>query len=405
MIRLERLWQVLCISFLFCHMAAGPVLAQEDGIEHKLEERRKDLQEIKRKIATEAEKVREDTRQEKQIAAELAEVKTQLERKKREAAKLQRDIDRRQVRVLQLNKEIQVSEGHLVKARYLLSSRLRAIYKQGKVGMTSLLLSAGNLQEAALNIRYLQAVARHDRRLIRNFKLAIIAHKEKKEEVGRELADLSSIQQVLKVKQEEIAQDERQKRALLVNVRSDKADRLHRLSELQRSQAALQDLIGQLQKKTKALQATSPEGQEVVYLKGLHFAAAKGKLFWPTPGQILSAFGRQEHPRYHTFTFNKGIDIGAPAGHEIKAVFEGIALFADWFRGYGKMAIIDHGQGFYSLYAHASELLVKVGDKVAPRQVIGKVGDSGSPEGVRLYFEIRQNGKPVDPLQWLVPNP
>lgn len=370
-----------------------------------MEERRKDLQEIKRKIATEAEKVREDTRQEKQIAAELAEVKTQLERKKREAAKLQRDIDRRQVRVLQLNKEIQVSEGHLVKARYLLSSRLRAIYKQGKVGMTSLLLSAGNLQEAALNIRYLQAVARHDRRLIRNFKLAIIAHKEKKEEVGRELADLSSIQQVLKVKQEEIAQDERQKRALLVNVRSDKADRLHRLSELQRSQAALQDLIGQLQKKTKALQATSPEGQEVVYLKGLHFAAAKGKLFWPTPGQILSAFGRQEHPRYHTFTFNKGIDIGAPAGHEIKAVFEGIALFADWFRGYGKMAIIDHGQGFYSLYAHASELLVKVGDKVAPRQVIGKVGDSGSPEGVRLYFEIRQNGKPVDPLQWLVPNP
>ena len=139
MIRLERLWQVLCISFLFCHMAAGPVLAQEDGIEHKLEERRKDLQEIKRKIATEAEKVREDTRQEKQIAAELAEVKTQLERKKREAAKLQRDIDRRQVRVLQLNKEIQVSEGQLVKARYLLSSRLRAIYKQGKVGMTSLL--------------------------------------------------------------------------------------------------------------------------------------------------------------------------------------------------------------------------------------------------------------------------
>ena len=405
MIRLRTLGQVLCVSFLFCHMAAGPILAQEDGIENRLEERRKDLQEIKRKIAKEAEKVREDTRQEKQIAAELTEVKRQLERKKREAAKLQRDIDRRQMRVLQLNQGIQVSEGQLAKARYLLATRLRAIYKQGKMGITSLLLSAGNLQEAALNIRYLQAVARHDRQIIQNFKLAIIAHKGKKEEVRRELADLSSIQRALKVKQEEIAQDERQKRALLANVRSDKADRLHRLSELQRSQAALQNLIGQLQKKAKALQATSPDGQEVVYLKGLHFAAAKGKLSWPTPGQILAGFGRQEHPRYHTFTFNKGIDIEAPAGHEIKAVFEGIALFADWFRGYGKMAIIDHGQGFYSLYAHASELLIKVGEKVAPRQVIGKVGDSGSPEGARLHFEIRQNGKPVDPLQWLVPNP
>jgi septal ring factor EnvC (AmiA/AmiB activator) len=102
---------------------------------------------------------------------------------------------------------------------------------------------------------------------------------------------------------------------------------------------------------------------------------------------------------------NKGIDISAPVGEEIRSVFEGIVLFADWFRGYGKMAIIDHGQGFFSLYAHASELLVKAGDKVTPRQVIGKVGDSGSPEGPRLHFEIRQNGKPVDPLQWLVSNP
>jgi murein DD-endopeptidase MepM/ murein hydrolase activator NlpD len=143
----------------------------------------------------------------------------------------------------------------------------------------------------------------------------------------------------------------------------------------------------------------------MVYLKGLHFASARGKLSWPTRGDLLSSFGRQEHPRYHTFTFNKGIDIGAPIGNDIKAVFEGIVLFSDWFRGYGKMAIIDHGQGFFTLYAHASELLVKVGDKVSPRQVIGRVGDSGSPEGSRLHFEIRQNGKPVDPLQWLVPNP
>ena len=138
MIRLRTLGQVLCVSLLFCHMAAGPIFAQEDGIKNRLEERRKDLQEIKRKIATEAEKVREDTRQEKQIAAELTEVKRQLERKKREAAKLQRDIDRRQMRVLQLNQGIQVSEGQLAKARYLLATRLRAIYKQGKMGITSL---------------------------------------------------------------------------------------------------------------------------------------------------------------------------------------------------------------------------------------------------------------------------
>ena len=396
---------MLCLSFFLCHIVAGYVLAQDDAIENKLEERRKDLQEIKRRIATEAEKVREDSRQEKQIASELREIKRQLERKKQEAAKIQKDIDRRRSRVVQLNREIEASETNLAKAKFLLATRLRSIYKQGRMGMASLLLSARSLQQAAVDLHYLQAVARHDRQLVRSFKTAILTHKEKKEEVGQELGNLDTARQALKGKQEEIAQNENQKQTLLASVRSDKADRLHRLSELQRSQAALQGLIGQLQRKMKALQASAPEGQEVVYLKGLHFAAARGKLSWPTAGQILSSYGRQEHPRYHTFTFNKGIDIGAPAGHEIKAVFEGIILFADWFRGYGKMAIIDHGQGFYSLYAHASELLVKVGDKVAPRQIIGKVGDSGSPDGARLHFEIRQNGKPIDPMQWLVPNP
>ena len=396
------------LLFLFLslsHPATASALSQDEAIEDRLEQGRKDLQGIKRKIATEKKRVHEDTRQEKRIGLDLTKIKKQLEEKKREAAKLQRDIVHTQGRVSQLNKEIEASQDHLTQAKSLLASRLRAIYKQGKVNLTGLLFSANSIQQAAVNLRYLQAIAHQDRQLIQNFKLAIEAHKEKKEEVARQLLNLNSSQRALKAKQEEIAQDETEKRRLLAQVKEDKADRLRRLSELQQSSAALQVLIGQLQRKMKALQASTPRGADVVYLKGLHFAAARGKLAWPAQGELLVAFGRQEHPRYHTFTLNKGIDIGAPLGQEIAAVFEGIVLFADWFRGYGKMAIIDHGQGFFSLYAHTSELLVKVGDKVSPRQVIGRVGDTGSPEGPRLHFEIRQNGRPVDPLQWLVPSP
>jgi len=384
---------------------ATSVHSQDGAIEKKLEKGRQDLQEIKRAIATEKEKVGEDIRREKKISTELAKIRKQLEDKKKEAAKLQGQIDQSQRRIKQLNKEIVTSQSRLARAKMLLAARLRAIYKQGETGLTSLLVSANSLHQAALNLRYLQAIAHQDRQLIQNFQREIGSYREKKGEVNRQLLNLSSSQRALKAKQEEIAQDERQKRSLLAQVKSDKAISLQRISELQRSSAALQAFIVQLQEKMKSLRASAARGAEAVYLQGLHFASAKGKLAWPSRGELVASFGRQEHPRYHTFTFNKGIDIAAPMGEEIKAVFEGVVLFADWFRGYGKMAIIDHGQGFFSLYAHASELVVKVGDKVSPRQVIGKVGDSGSPEGSWLHFEIRENGKPVDPLQWLVPNP
>ncbi|MDH7500182.1 MAG: peptidoglycan DD-metalloendopeptidase family protein [candidate division NC10 bacterium] len=393
---------LFCCWFPFLAIAAH---AQEEAIEKKLEKGQKDLQDIRRAIATEKKKVGEKIQQEKRISSELARIRRQLGEKRREAAKLQREIDLRRSGIRQLNREIQSSEARLSKAKVLLATRLRAIYKQGETGVPSLLLSATSLHQAALNLRYLQAIAHQDRQLIRNFQREISSQREKKEEVARQLKNLSSSERALRAKQKEIAQDELQKRTLLAQIRSEKALSLHRISELQRSSQALQALIGDLQEKMKAARASPTKGAETAFLQGLHFASAKGKLPWPSQGDLIASFGRREHPRYHTFTFNKGIDIAAPMGEEIRAVFEGIVLFADWFRGYGRLAIIDHGQGFFSLYAHASELMVKAGDKVSPRQVIGKVGDSASPEGPRLHFEIRQDGKPMDPLQWLVPNP
>ena len=118
-------------------------------------------------------------------------------------------------------------------------------------------------------------------------------------------------------------------------------------------------------------------------------------------GMLASTFGRQEHPRFHTVTFNRGIEITAPQGRDIVAVAEGTVIYADWFKGYGRLIILDHGSGYFTLYAHASDILIKTGDAVSGGQVIAKVGDSGSLEGPQLYFELRHKGKPQDPLTWL----
>jgi septal ring factor EnvC (AmiA/AmiB activator) len=102
-------------------------------------------------------------------------------------------------------------------------------------------------------------------------------------------------------------------------------------------------------------------------------------------------------------TFNRGIEIAAAQGKDIVAVAEGAVIYADWFKGYGRLIIVDHGSGYFTLYAHASDILVKAGEAVRGGHVIGKVGDSGSLEGPQLYFELRHKGKPQDPLAWLQP--
>jgi septal ring factor EnvC (AmiA/AmiB activator) len=118
---------------------------------------------------------------------------------------------------------------------------------------------------------------------------------------------------------------------------------------------------------------------------------------------VVGEYGAQVHPRFGTKTFRHGVDIGVAEGTRITAVAPGHVLYTGWFRGYGNLIILDHGGEYYTLYGHAAEIRVSEGDEVRQGQVIGAVGDTGSLEGARLYFEVRHQGRPQDPTQWLEP--
>ena len=118
---------------------------------------------------------------------------------------------------------------------------------------------------------------------------------------------------------------------------------------------------------------------------------------------MVGEYGAQVNPRFGTKTFRNGIDIDAAEGTGITAVAAGQVLYTGWFRGYGNLIIVDHGGEYYTLYAHASNIRVAEGDEVKQGQAIGTVGDTGSLQGPRLYFEVRHGGRPQDPAQWLRP--
>jgi len=133
---------------------------------------------------------------------------------------------------------------------------------------------------------------------------------------------------------------------------------------------------------------------------GTGLDAMRGKLEWPVRGQVTGGFGKTKHPEFATDVFRKGIDIEAPIGEAIRAVEKGRVVFAERFSGYGKMVIIDHGERYFSVYAHLSEIIKKTGDAVKRGEALGTVGDSDSLAGSRLYFEMRKDGKSIDPLPW-----
>jgi septal ring factor EnvC (AmiA/AmiB activator) len=166
--------------------------------------------------------------------------------------------------------------------------------------------------------------------------------------------------------------------------------------ELRDAASQLEDAIRRMPKSApSAPAARSPglaaEGQGLVL----------GKTTRPAAGRTRAGFGRQIDPEFQTQTLRTGIEIAASAGAPVSAVAPGRVLFAGWFRGYGQMVIVDHGAGDLSVSGYLDEVHVAAGDSVALGQPIGSVGETGSASGPGLYFEIRHDGKAVDPALWL----
>jgi murein hydrolase activator len=133
-----------------------------------------------------------------------------------------------------------------------------------------------------------------------------------------------------------------------------------------------------------------------------HFVDVQGALPLPTNGVITNTYGSKTiMPTLQSGLYKNGVLISAPEGQPVQAVYDGVVVFADWFKEYGKVLIIDHGEHFHSLLAHNDQLLKAVDERVKGGEVVATVGSTGSLDGPKLYFEIRHYGKPVDPMEWL----
>ena len=283
-----------------------------------------------------------------------------------------------------------------------LAERLRALYKFGRVGYVRILFSSKDYQDFARRSRFLGVVVASDADLVDEFRSRISALRVERGRLDAARRDLGQREQAATARGGEAKARQAEKFALLSRLEQEKDAREEALRDLERSAGALQGVFFRLREVEPApgpptgLEASAPSRETSV-----GFSVLKGRLPLPAEGRIIKTFGLRTDPELGTRIRSNGITVRASYGAPIRAVAGGRVLYAGWFRGYGRILIVDHGEGYYTLVAHASELVPQVGDTVSAGDEIARVGDSGSLEGPIVYFEIRKEGKPLDPKEWI----
>jgi septal ring factor EnvC (AmiA/AmiB activator) len=306
-------------------------------------------------------------------------------------------------------RDIQKVTEEAQRKRIEIERRLSSLYKAGELGALRMFFSAESFPQLAENIRYMSSILENDRRIFVEYNLKIDQLKNLKSNLERDALKKERIMSGIEQKKREIETEKSKKAAYLGKVRQDRKSYEISLKELQANASRLQAMLTRLEALSRRKLSSRHEkpGSKLKPLADLPpvpdrgFASQKGRMNLPVRGDIVESYGKHKHPEFNSYTFSKGLSISASPGVEIKSIYEGTVIFSDYFKGFGNMMVVDHGGGYFSLYAHASRLSKKVGAEVARHETIGAVGDVDSNKGSMLYFEIRHQGKPVDPAEWV----
>jgi septal ring factor EnvC (AmiA/AmiB activator) len=368
-----------------------------------------ELRGVKREIKVQKQLISKTRKVETAISTELKEILQALEKKQSDLSNLGRDLRGVELSLDKTGRDIQRVTEEANRKRMEIERRLTSLYKAGELGAMRMFFSAESFPQLAENIRYMKSILENDKRIFVEYNLKIDQLKSLKADLERDALKKERIMTGIEQKKREIETEKIKKADYLGKVRQDRKNYENSLKELQANASRLQEMLTRLEALSRRKLSSRHEKPgskpkplaELPPVPDRGFASQKGRMNVPVRGAILESYGKHKHPEFNSYTFSKGLSISASSGTEIKAVYEGTVIFSDYFKGFGNMMVVDHGGGYFSLYAHASRLSKKVGAEVARHETIGAVGDVDSNKGSMLYFEIRHQGKPVDPAEWV----
>jgi murein hydrolase activator len=350
---------------------------------------RTDLDRLRSDI-TQLRKRLDDVRQQaKSAERELEEADLELTIRTRELELAAEDELRLQNEEKGIETQIAALGPRIAEQKEDLRKRLVALYRLGGLSYVRMLLALDNDSNPIEAVSMLSYLVSHDARAVRRFQetqnqLAVrhVALRERRRELQQARAEIEQ-------RQRAVAVAVRQKQTLLARLRTEETGAAQQLATLEEKARRLQRLVDSLSTQKRGLDPLTD------------IRSVQGALAWPVQGAVFERFGRQRNPKFATFTINNGLKIEAVAGTPVRAVFQGTVLFSQWFKGYGNLVILDHGNRVFSLYGNLKLPNVRVGDRIETGQTIAGVGESEETASGHLYFEIRRDNQPEDPQKWL----
>ena len=294
-----------------------------------------------------------------------------------------------------LGQELATSSEDFAGRRETLAGSLRAMYLRGERGELEGILTAQSFSDMMTRLKLQRMLARMEAQLVSETRrqASTILHDKKQQEAA--LAELVRSRLDMDRENDHLELLLAEQQAALRDLKDQRQEVNDHLLELSLNEQKLTYVLSDLDKQREARAARQDS------LADKHLVELAGILEWPVRGALLRGFGRSVHPKFQTVTLNNGVNIAATEGAPVAAVASGVVEFQDQLPGFGQCVILDHGQGYYTLYAFLERVFVAAGARVAKGQVIAEVGRPSADEESQLYFEIRKGRTPLDPEQWL----
>jgi septal ring factor EnvC (AmiA/AmiB activator) len=378
------------LLFIFCYALGGLLFTIQCFAETPHEEYKK----MQREINTHRQKLEEVKRRESSVLTDIEDINKQLKTAESDLRKYKNRLANTEGRIAQVENDISLNRSNIEKHREWIKRKLRAIHEYGtNPEVVMLFLSSDDASRLMRNMKYLQYIAVYEHRLLDSFKGAIEGLTAKEKQLVLLRKELIKNREKVGEKEESLAEAKKSRQMLLASVQREKSSRAKMLREMEEASKRLLEIIRESER--------AAEREKAETFPGKSFSSLKGRLPWPLDGRVALPYGSQKDPQFNTPIFRSGTFIQSTSDSLAKAVHAGKVVFAEWFKGYGQLVIVNHGGGYHTLYGSLSEIFTKVGDIIKERQAVGRIGNSGILNSPGLYFEVRYKGKPLDPLQWL----
>lgn len=343
---------------------------------------------IQREIDSHKGKLEDVKKRESSVLNDIEKTNRHLNIVEAELRKYRKKLMNTESNISEVEADISLNKSSIERRREWIKRKLRAVQKYGRTtDIVMLFLSADDISQLMRSGKSLQYIAAYEHRVLNTYKENLEGLQDKNRQLMMLKTELIKNKEKIRAKEASLAEKKKEKEILLASVKKEESSYTKMLKELKDASKRLLEVI----RETEKADTFSAEG----------LSKLKGKLPWPVEGKVAIPYGTQKDPQFNTPIFRSGAYIRAGADTLAKAVYNGKVVFAEWFKGYGQLVIINHGDGYHTLYGSLSEIFTKVGDIIKVKQIVGRVGNSGILNAPGLYFELRYKGKPLDPLQWL----